>query len=75
MFFGAAREGRAMAQSVFDELKWRGLIYDNTESAPEMLAHGQVTAYTGFDATAERIESLSVTSLQNAKKFRFVIGS
>ena len=29
-----------MGHSAYDELKWRGLVYDNTESVPEMLAHG-----------------------------------
>ena len=31
-------EEKFMAQSAFDELKWRGLVYDTTESVPEMLA-------------------------------------
>ncbi|MBN1570901.1 MAG: tyrosine--tRNA ligase [Acidobacteria bacterium] len=44
-----------MGQSAFDELKWRGLIYGNTESVPEMLASGPVTVYTGFDATADSL--------------------
>ncbi len=44
-----------MALSAFDELKWRGLVYDSTESVPEMLAGSQVTVYTGFDATADSL--------------------
>ena len=44
-----------MGQSAFDELVWRGLIYGNTESVPEMLAEGPVTVYTGFDATADSL--------------------
>jgi tyrosyl-tRNA synthetase len=44
-----------MAHSAFDELKWRGLVYDNTESVPEMLASGPITIYTGFDATADSL--------------------
>jgi tyrosyl-tRNA synthetase len=44
-----------MAHGAFDELKWRGLVYDNTDSVPEMLAHGPVTAYNGFDATADSL--------------------
>jgi tyrosyl-tRNA synthetase len=47
--------GKGMVQSAFDELKWRGLVYDNTESVPEMLAGGPVTVYTGFDATADSL--------------------
>ena len=44
-----------MGQSAYDELKWRGLVYDNTESVPEMLASGSVAVYTGFDATADSL--------------------
>jgi len=49
-----------MADNVFDELKWRGLVCDATENVPEMLAHGPVSVYTGFDATSD---SLHVGSL------------
>ena len=41
--------------SAFDELKWRGLIYGNTESVPELLAAGPVRFYNGFDATADSL--------------------
>jgi tyrosyl-tRNA synthetase len=44
-----------MAQSAFDELKWRGLVYDSTESVPEMLSRGRVSIYNGFDATADSL--------------------
>ena len=44
-----------MGHAAYDELKWRGLVYDNTESVPEMLAKGPVTVYTGFDATADSL--------------------
>ncbi len=44
-----------MAAGAFDELKWRGLIYDNTENVPEMLSSGPVTVYNGFDATSDSL--------------------
>lgn len=44
-----------MKQSVFDELKWRGLVYDSTENVPQMFADGPVAAYNGFDATADSL--------------------
>lgn len=44
-----------MGQSAYDELKWRGLVYGNTESVPEMLAAGPVAVYNGFDATADSL--------------------
>lgn len=44
-----------MGHSAYDELKWRGLVYDNTESVPEMLVRGPVAVYNGFDATADSL--------------------
>jgi len=44
-----------MAENVFDELKWRGLVFDATENVPEMLAKGPVAVYNGFDATSDSL--------------------
>jgi tyrosyl-tRNA synthetase len=44
-----------MAENVFDELKWRGLVYDATENVPEMLGKPPVAVYNGFDATADSL--------------------
>ena len=44
----------------YDELAWRGLVYDATEGVREALARGRVTGYIGFDPTAS---SLHVGSL------------
>jgi tyrosyl-tRNA synthetase len=44
----------------YDELKWRGLVYDATEGVRELLDTERVTAYIGFDPTAS---SLHVGSL------------
>lgn len=46
--------------SLFDEFFWRGMVYDQTEGLPELLARESVTAYIGFDPTAS---SLHVGSL------------
>jgi tyrosyl-tRNA synthetase len=46
--------------NVFDELQWRGAVYDTTEGARELFDRGPVTAYIGFDPTAS---SLHVGSL------------
>ena len=45
---------------LYGELRWRGLVYGETEGAREALAAGQVTGYIGFDPTAP---SLHVGSL------------
>src|SRR5262245_4010292 len=46
--------------SLYDELKWRGLVYDVTEGVQEVLAREKVVGYIGFDRTAA---SLRVGSL------------
>jgi tyrosyl-tRNA synthetase len=46
--------------SLYDELKWRGLVYDATEGVQELLARERVIGYIGFDPTAS---SLHVGSL------------
>ena len=49
-----------MATDVFDELAWRGLVYESTEGLPDVLAREKVTLYIWFDPTAA---SLHVGSL------------
>ena len=46
---------QTMAKNAFEELKWRGMVYDNTDGVPEALSEGPVTIYNGFDATAESL--------------------
>ena len=41
--------------NLYDELSWRGLVYDATEGAKDALASGRVTAYIGFDPTASSV--------------------
>ena len=45
---------------LFDELHWRGLVYDATEGVRDVLAREKVTGYIGFDPSAA---SLHVGSL------------
>ncbi|MEO5739656.1 MAG: tyrosine--tRNA ligase [Vicinamibacterales bacterium] len=45
---------------LFSELQWRGLVYDSTQGAKDLLTREKVTAYSGFDPTAS---SLHVGSL------------
>lgn len=44
-----------MAKTAFEELQWRGLIYDYIEGVDELLAGQRVTIYNGFDATADSL--------------------
>src|SRR5688500_570736 len=45
---------------LYDELAWRGMVYDTTEGLREVIARESLTAYIGFDPTAD---SLHVGSL------------
>src|SRR6188472_3208243 len=46
--------------NLYDELQWRGMVFDATEGLRDLLATERVTAYIGFDPTAS---SLHVGSL------------
>src|SRR5512146_519670 len=49
-----------MTAGLFSEFEWRGMVYEATEGARDMLLRDRVTAYIGFDPTAS---SLHVGSL------------
>lgn len=44
-----------MITNVFDELKWRGLIFDAMDGVEEMLGKEKVTVYNGFDPTGDSL--------------------
>jgi tyrosyl-tRNA synthetase len=46
--------------NLFEELQWRGMVYDATDGTEEMLSRERITCYIGFDPTAS---SLHVGSL------------
>ena len=61
-----------MARNAFEELRWRGLVYDNTESVPDLLSEGSVTIYNGFDATADSLHighMVPLTTLARLQRF------
>src|SRR3989304_1994732 len=44
-----------MSPDVFEELKWRGMVFDYVEGVQDLLAREKVTIYNGFDATADSL--------------------
>ncbi|HSR50033.1 MAG TPA: tyrosine--tRNA ligase [Acidobacteriota bacterium] len=40
---------------LLEDLKWRGLLYDQTEGLPEALQAGPLTGYIGFDPSARSL--------------------
>ncbi len=58
--------------TLFDELSWRGLVSDRTESIPDLLSREHVTAYIGFDPTASSLHVgslLTVMGLARLQRF------
>ncbi|MCP4423238.1 MAG: tyrosine--tRNA ligase, partial [Chloroflexi bacterium] len=41
--------------NIFDEFKWRGMVYDHTEGVANMVTREKVTVYNGFDPTADSL--------------------
>jgi tyrosyl-tRNA synthetase len=59
-------------KTLFDELTWRGLVYDSTEGVAPALAAERVTAYIGFDPTASSLHVgslLTVMGLARLQRF------
>jgi tyrosyl-tRNA synthetase len=57
---------------VFQELQWRGMVYDATEGLAELLDRERITAYIGFDPTAPSIHVgtlLTVMGLARLQRF------
>jgi tyrosyl-tRNA synthetase len=58
--------------NLFEELKWRGLVYDATDGLSDLLARDRVTLYAGFDPTAASLHVghlLPALTLARAARF------
>ena len=60
--------------NVFEELKWRGLVYDCTEGLPEALVKEQLTIYNGFDPTAVSLQVGNLVALMGLARLQRVGG-
>jgi len=49
--------------SVFDELTWRGMVYDSTPGAAAALAREKVIFYVGFDPSAKSLHVGSLSTI------------
>jgi tyrosyl-tRNA synthetase len=56
--------------TVFDELSWRGMLYDSTEGVAQHLAAGSVTLYNGFDPTAASLHVGSLVPIMGLVHFQ-----
>jgi len=55
---------------LFDELKWRGLVYDATDGLDEVFAKERVTAYIGFDPTASSLHIGNLLGLMTLSRLQ-----
>src|SRR5712664_3407611 len=58
--------------NLYDELQWRGMVYDATEGVADLVARERVTAYIGFDPTASSLHVgslLTVMGLARLQRF------
>ena len=53
-----------------DDLRWRGLIYDETPDLEEHLEGGPRTAYIGFDPTADSLHVGSFVQIMALRRFQ-----
>jgi tyrosyl-tRNA synthetase len=63
------------AAGLYEELQWRGMVYDATEGLKEQFATRRVTAYIGFDPTADSLHVgslLTVMGLARLQRFGHV---
>ena len=56
--------------SIYQELEWRGLIYDGSEGVEEHLAAGPATLYIGFDPTAKSLHVGSLLQIMNLARMQ-----
>ena len=58
--------------NLFEELQWRGMVFDATDGVAELLATRSITAYIGFDPTSASLHVgslLTVMGLARLQRF------
>ncbi len=56
--------------NLYEELKWRGILYDATEGADEAVNKEKVTGYIGFDPTAASLHVGSLLQIMNLARLQ-----
>jgi tyrosyl-tRNA synthetase len=65
-------KGDNVTSNIFEELRWRGLIYDETEGVEALVTKEKVTLYNGFDPTGDSLHiGQLVPMMQLARWQRF----
>ncbi len=61
---------KMLTHGVFDEFKWRGLVYDFTEGLADVLASEKVTVYIGFDPTSDSLQVGNLLALMGLARLQ-----
>ena len=61
---------RDIMNNLFEELTWRGMVYDATDGLAEIFAKEHVTAYVGFDPTASSLHVGSLLTVMALKRLQ-----
>jgi len=56
--------------NVYDEFRWRGMVYDVTDGLSDLLAKESVTAYIGFDPTASSLHVGNLLTLMGLARLQ-----
>lgn len=59
-----------MSTNLYDELAWRGILYDATEGAREAVIKEKLTGYIGFDPTAKSLHVGSLLQIMNLARLQ-----
>lgn len=61
-----------MSDNIYDELKWRGLIFQESEkvSVRDVVSDGKVTVYAGFDPTSDSLHIGNLVPLITLRRFQ-----
>jgi tyrosyl-tRNA synthetase len=59
-----------MSNNIFEELKWRGLVYDHIPGVEQLLERQKVTLYNGFDVTADSLHVGHLVPLIGLARFQ-----
>src|SRR5215831_14960605 len=55
---------------LIEELTWRGMLSESTEGLREALAAGPITAYIGFDPTADSLHAGSLLTVMGLARLQ-----
>jgi tyrosyl-tRNA synthetase len=59
-----------VTSNIYEELKWRGLLYDETEGVRELLSSEKITLYNGFDPTGASLHVGSLMPMIQLARFQ-----